>query len=770
MSTRTHAGRDGRPHEAALLPARAVRRLLGRGFLWGGLLLWGALGAVQAQVPVPTQIEVPSPQRLSATTQVEAGVRLLRQGRVTDAVSLLRSVLRADSARTSPVYGAAAYWLGKAYQTAGRAAKARSTWRVGLRALRAHGQFDVRLADAYLRTLTPRRLRGERLYAADVYRSLLRRVGPDTSTVVRSLFRRRVAQLAPLMADSALARVIKESRSDPARTWTFRSRAGPALVEWWRGLDPYPATTANERLEEHMTRLVRVRKQYGCAGRASGLDDRGIVHLRFGNPYKQKELNYEDGKFFREVYRFGVNVPPSSFPDSEIWLYTHIAESGYYLFAEADTSDCFRMAQANELMPGYLTRQRADTERGLNIAYSALMAMRAIYRELALYHINFSARYSKIADYAGWQEMQAMAADMGMGTPGQRSVQVGAGVGQTRQVFSNPTLGFDFPTQFVTRMVSRARREDRAAADRREEAMPRQHTTLLEGAAQLPVAVRTARFLTAEGATRTEIYWGVPAAELHLGEKGAGGSSLISFSAVRYDARRQSSQRRHRRYQVNVQPGTDPRMIVPSPLTFEGVRELHHLGLQWGQYQLRGAADSASSGRSRLGPKRRMATARADSLEPLRAEGPRVEMSDVKAWTLADTTDVSLADPTARATPYPFRTLSADTPLLLSFELYHLGRGDQNRTRYSVAYEVEGETKRGWTRLFRGTDTQRTSTEMTREGTSRRTEEVIRLELSEIERDEPQEVRVTVRVTDEVTDATVARSVDFVLRPRGDAE
>ncbi len=734
--------------------------------LWivSGFLLCGTLVSAQAQV------EVPDIQRLSSSTQVGAGVQLLRDGYVEDAVSLLRSALSTDSTLMAPSHGAAAYWLGKAHDRAGRSAKARSTWRMGLRALRAAGRFDARLADAYLRELTPKRLPGERLYATDVYRSLLRSVGPDTSQAVQALFRRRVAQIAPLMADSALARVIKQDRSADTETWTFRPGAGSALATWWEGLDPYPATDANERLEEHLTRLVQVRQDYGCSGRVSALDDRGIVQLRFGNPYKRRELNYEDGKFFREVYRFGVHVPPSSFPESEIWLYTHIDDSGFYLFAEEDTSDCFAIAKANELMPDYLTRQRSSTERGLNIAYSGLMAMRAIYRELALYHINFSSRYSKIADYAGWQEMQAMAAEMGgQGAASGRSAVVGAGVGQTRRVFSDPALGYEFPNRFVSRMTTRARQADRRAAERREEAMPRQHTTLLEGAAQIPVAVRTARFLDPDGTTRTEIYWGVPAAELPLSENDSLASSLLHFSVVRYGADRQSSQRRQRRYRVEVESRDDPRMIVPPPLTFRGATDLYHLGLQWGQYQL-WPADSSAPGEKRLGPQRRMATARADSMQPLRAEGPRMEMSDVKVMTLPDTSARTLANPAERATPYPFRTLSADTPLLLSFEVYHLSYGADDRTRYTIAYEAEGETRRGWTQLFRGTDTQRTSTEMTMEGTDRRTQETILLDLSEIERDEPQDVSVTVRVTDEVSGATVSRSVDFVLRPRKASE
>jgi hypothetical protein len=398
------------------------------------------------------------------------------------------------------------------------------------------------------------------------------------------------------------------------------------------------------------------------------------------------------------------------------------------------------------------------------------MAMRAIYRELALFHINFSTRYSKIANYASWQEMQATAARAaersggGSGSAGQRSTKVGAGVGQTRRVFSNPSMGYDYPTRFVSRMVTRAEREDREAVERREEAMPRQHTALLDETARLPVSVRTARFLDPDGTTRTEVYWGVPADRLRLGEAGAPASSLIAVSAAQYDDEHRLLQRTRGRYPVEVQTGTDTRMIVPSPLTLEGATGRYHLGLQWGQYQL-WASDSPSEGK-RMGPKRRVATARVDSLEPLRAEGPGVEMSDVKVLTLPDTSAQSLARPTEQATPYPFRTLTGDTPLLLSFELYHLAYGADDRTRYSIAYEAKGETKRGWTEIFRGTDTQRTSTEMTMAGTDRRTTEAILLDLSEIQRDEPQDVRVTVRVTDEVTGATVSRDIEFVLRPR----
>lgn len=737
--------------------------------LWVVVAFLAGVSGVQAQYE-PSQIQEPS-----SAMQAKAGIQLLQSDRVEEAISLLRDAVEADSSLLVPEQGAASYWLGEAHMRSEDPATARSTWRSGMHALRAEDRFDVRLADVYLQNLTPEQLRGERLHAVDVYQTLLSRVTPDTSSDLRSLFRRRVAQIAPLMPDDVFARVVEEDRSTEASEWTFRAEAGTALQEWWRGLDPLVDTEENERLEEHLGRLVHVQQEYECSDRTSALDERGIIHLRFGEPYKQREIDYENGEFFREVFRFGVHVSMSDFPQSEIWLYPQIDESGYYLFAEDGTSGCYQITEANDLIPNHLTMRRGDTERGLNIAYSALMAMEAIYRELALYHIDYSGRYSEIANYADLQEIKAtearIAERMG-GEPqsggGEQQVKVGAGIGQTRYVYANPMLGIDFPSQFVPRMVSRAEREDAVATRRRKEAMPRQHTTLLDGAAHLPVAVRTARFLTDDGKTQTEVYWGIPRSALALeaeDDEEMPPPSLLTLSAVRYDANRESQQRVQRRYQIASRPGSDQQVLVPPSVTLDGTSELSHLGLQWAQYEV--WATDSSDGASGLRQKRRLATARADSLQPLRADGSRVEMSDVKVLSLPDTTTQATDHLAARATPYPFRTIAAETPLLLSFEVYHLTFGTDDRTRYTVAYEAEGQTDRGWTRLFRGQDTQRTSTEMTVEGTDRRTQENILLDLSQIDRDETQNVRVTVRVTDEVSGATVTRELDFTLEPNG---
>ncbi|MFB6247747.1 MAG: tetratricopeptide repeat protein [Salinibacter sp.] len=733
-----------------------------------GLLLIGMSGgpdAAHAQVGVDSLRLQP----LSPTAQARGGVQLMRKGRPADARPYLKRAFAADSTLFLPTHGAVAYWLGKAYAQLGDSARAHAAWHRGYKQLRAADRFDVRLADAYIRSLDRSQLRQNRLQAANAYFELMGRATSDTSEAVRDLFRRRVAQIVPLMSDPVFAQVVKGKRADKPKAWTLRPTAGDSLQAWWRGLDPFPDTPENERLEEHLTRLVHARRSFSCPGRTSALDRRGTVYLRFGAPYKRRELRYKDTDFFQEVFRFGVHLSPDAFPESEIWLYPQIDQSGFYLFAEKGTSGCFQLARANDLFPNALKQQKGKTKRGLNYAYSALMAMQAVYRELALYHINFGNRYSKIANYASYQKMQATKAEAErrLGTDfGGAEQQTTVGSGATaRTVTENPAAGIQSPNFFVSRIVRQARREDAAAAERRKENMPRQYSALRGDTPKMPVAVRTARFLTEEGSTRTEIYWGVPAAAARLEPDEEGESpppSMIRFSVTQHNDDRTRVRRKQSRHRLPARPAGSQQMFVPPSVTLKGTSSQQHLSMQWTQYRLWQNEDGSIAG---MGPKRRYAAGRIDSLGPLRPSGPAPEMSDLKVLTLPDTSAATLTNLADKAVPYPFRRIGPKTPVLLSFEIYHLSYGADDRTRYALSYTVEGETKRGWTRLFRGQDTQRTTTEMTRRGTRRRTKEQIIIDLSRIEREEAQDVRVVVRVTDKVTGASVTRAVDFILQP-----
>lgn len=718
------------------------------------MLLGGASGA-RAQITIP-EIRGPAP-----AAEAQAGVHLLRTDRPEQALPYLRRAVRADSTLQLAMHGAAAYWLGNAYARLDDSTAARRSWRQGMRALDEAGGFDLRLADAYLRSLTPAGLRAERLRAVRLYTRLLGAVGADTSAAVTRILRRRMAQLAPLLPDTVFESVVAGTRDAAPSTWTFRAEGGEALRRWWRGLDPYPATAENERLEEHLTRLVRAQQGFRCPEPTRGLDDRGMAHLRYGAPWKRHVLSYKDMDFFQEVFRFGVPTTPSGFPEAELWVYPQIDTAAYFLFVEDAGSDCYDISRTEELIPAPLRYGRGNSDRGLNIAYSSLMALRSIYEELALYHIDYSGRYTEIANYANWQEMMATAAQAGMAPGGVQQRRVGAGAGMTRIVSSDPLFGQEDPSQFIQQIMARAQREDRQAAQRRDEVMPRRYSALQEDTPRLATQMRTARFLNADGTTRTEVYWGVPTDEVRLRDEQDGRllPSMIRLSALQADAAQRPERRLTRRYRIDSARASGQGFVAPS-LTFDSPSAARsHLRLHWAQYRLWETSDSTQFG---LGPKHRVAFTRVDSLEALRTSGP-LEMSDVKVMRLQDTSGTALAQPREHAMPYPFRRLTADTPLLLAFELYHLTRGADDRTRYTLSYEVRGRTQRGWTRLFRGQDTQRTRTETTVTGTQRRTDETILLDLSELARDEAQEVQVTVRVTDEVAGTTQARTVEFEL-------
>ncbi|RME01683.1 MAG: GWxTD domain-containing protein, partial [Calditrichaeota bacterium] len=69
------------------------------------------------------------------------------------------------------------------------------------------------------------------------------------------------------------------------------------LKQFWRRLDPTPATPENERYMEHYKRLAYAREHYPSA-RSRGYDDRGMIYIRYGPPdesYIQPSDNFFRG-------------------------------------------------------------------------------------------------------------------------------------------------------------------------------------------------------------------------------------------------------------------------------------------------------------------------------------------------------------------------------------------------------------------------------------------------------------------------------------------
>jgi hypothetical protein len=235
-------------------------------------------------------------------------------------------------------------------------------------------------------------------------------------------------------------------------------------------------------------------------------------------------------------------------------------------------------------------------------------------------------------------------------------------------------------------------------------------------------------------------------------EETATAPSLLSFQAVQFDADHTPSDRAERRHMLMPRALNGNSIFVSPPVTMTSRSGPFHIGMQWSQF----AVDSTDPAKASVRERLRFATLRADSLRPIPASENELAMSDLRVM-------VSPSGSVSDAVSFPFSTIGPDTPLILYFELYHLTYNADDRTRYQVAYEVEGRTQRGWTRVFRNDEVRRTSTEAEYTSNSRRTQEYIYLDLSKLRDKNTQDVRVTVRVTDTVMNTTTSRTTSFEL-------
>lgn len=719
-----------------------------------GCTLFFALGATSA----PEHDRRPN---LRATDTLEdtfeAGFRALQQKQLARAESLFTTVVDAEPSYVSARHGAAAYWLGLAHKRQQHPAKARAAWMSGQDAMDARDRFDLRLADAYLRA-TPRPDSGyDRAATTAVYRQLLRHVDSSLTRPESAIVERHAAQAALLMREGPHARISDHAPHDTS--WTLKDGAGPFLLEWWRQQDPAPATPENERLEEHIQRVATAQAKYPHATRVSGLDDRGETYVRYGPPFLQRSISYNDAGFILDVFRFGVNVSSFEFPDNEIWTYPQIHHAAYFIFVEED--DHYYIGSSADLLPDRLTNTFSNSERHLNRSVSALAAMEYIFRDLALYHSDFGTLYNEIADYASWQEMQASQYEMtGRVPPGTRMQSVGAGINQERLVFSSPAFGIEMPSYFVQRTSMEQKTLDYHAQRIRNKELPPQATDIFSDLDSLSLTMRTARFLEPNGATRTEVYWGTLASNLHLDDEFEDKASLVKLTAVEYAPDYGRRKTRNKWYNTRAAAGQQG-LVVPGVFSVKSGADIYHLGLQWEQY----AAD-LSGGRIQLDDQLRVATRRIDTLTALNASPGQLEMSDLKPLLpngSYETAGMSIEE----ASPYPFSRIGPEASLLLYFELYHLGYNSDDRTRYTVEYDVMRRTERGrLTSLFRSDKEERTTASTTYEGDSRTAKEQILIDLSDWENEKPGALTVTVRITDEVTGQQIERAIDFEIAPR----
>lgn len=674
---------------------------------------------------------------------VHRGVEAYQRGECERAKALLRVPFERRPARVDTRYGAVSFWLGKAYEACEQPDSMRWAWRKGVQALRSDGSFDARLYDAHL-WANWTRSEAERRPLMKVYRTLLRRAGTTLRVEDRHVVRRHVAQMAPLLNERHWGRLLKEGERETPEAWTFREGAGEWLLAWWRRQDPLPATAVNERLEEHLDRVETAQASFSAAERAAEWDERGDLYVRYGAPARRDSISFASTRFHREVIRFGVGVHRGDFPKNEIWSYPRVGKRGHYLFVRRKGR--YQLGKAMDLIPSVLKHNFHSADRSQNRAYSAMAALRYVYRHLAMhYNMESSAAYADLAAY--FTEQEALQGILGSNP----SAAVGAGSGERTVRGRKP------PNEVAAETIQESRHKQRNFVRKRASEMPQQHSDVATTEQPLPVEVRTARFLEGDGGTRAEVYWGGNFTEGELSSD----RQVVDVSFVQHGPDYARRKRESTQYVFEVDGGPEgTRRLAPEVLTMVGDTDPFHLSLQWDRYDAH-----TRGGTTQIGEQTGRHTLRVDSLQPLSADPTQLEMSDLRPMIVPEGSEFNPATPTATAEPYPFSTLTAEASVLLYFEVYHLTYDPQDQTRYEVSYEMRRETDDGGFLGLGGSDTERTVATTSYTAASRTVTEVVQLDWGDATPEEPQPVQVTVQVEDLVSGQKVERSLNFRLRP-----
>lgn len=568
--------------------------------------------------------------------------------------------------------------------------------------------------------------------AAALYLALLAQAAPGLPAADAAALRRHAAALRPLLPPAVAALVFADSG---AARWAFREGAGAHLVRWWQRQDPLPATPANERVVEHRQRVAWARAHYGDPEAPAGYDDRGEVYVRLGPPPDVRHIRFNEGAFFRDVFRFGVPAGPADFPENELWRYPQLGEAAYFVFVREQGR--YRRADPLELIPPSL-RGRGDLSR----AVSALAAVRYVYGHLAQFHPDFATVYAQVEAYAQWQEQEQLAAETGSPrTTGQQQVVVGrGGTGQIETVHGNRILSVELPDVFLQRLAAELVALDERARRRRATEVPASHSRGVPEAQRFLLASRAARFLDADGTTRTELFWSPLPGALPTGSQ----AWLLTAYPVAYGSLYQP--RRLDSLSFVIQRSGAADAVIPAQqTTFPGGVGQYHVALQLDLYEARLLGSAGPVRRAAL---RRRTVARWDSLQALHAAPDRLEMSDLVPL---------LVRPGADALLYPFPYLPEQATLQLAFEVYHLAADGAGQARYAIAYEVV--RRDGGGRFLRSPRRTSRGVEAVYTGPAPTAREQVTIDLHDL--GQARTVEVVVRVRDEATGRTAERRIIF---------
>jgi GWxTD domain-containing protein len=650
----------------------------------------------------------------------------------------LRRQFEETPAYVSTEHGSLAYWHARAEEAAGNEAR---MWRV-LRAHRAGPCPDVRVLDWIVYETSNETERHH------TYLQAIGQLGADMRAWEAPTLRRYVAWWSLIVEEETLGYVVENPNGD-ITDWRIQQDAAQVVQRWWREHDPVLRTARNERLNEHLSRIQTARTDFSLPASPYGFDERGQIYVRYGPPYNTAEIRFDDVDFVQEIIRLGSRVSHGSFRENTIWTYPHIDRAGRFVFLESDERG-YVLGDATDLVPVELRRGFNHSEAGQRKAMIALRALRHIYREIAVHYGDFGGVYGQIDEFLSYEDAASQILDMRDAASSMTGQSTVRSLTNSHEdiVHQRPGGDTEWPSNTLRKTINDSQLHDRYFRRERAQVMPENYTNVLQDPEELPVVMRALRFLTEDGTTRTDLYWA------------AGGAAPSTSSAMT-----------HRDVEVNARAYTEAfevqqrgrdRIRVQSPANRDwgtGVRvmplwtdadSLFHLGVQWMQYDPE-APDTPQ----------RVNTVRMNEMRPLRANGA-LELSDIKPLQY-DPSEPAALD--GAGIPILGATLPPDTPLALYFEVYNLSFGPDDRTQYTIEYEVEHTRPRGGlVGRIRGDETSETSTETTYEGTSRRSEEYIVVDPSEVAPEGGGQMAITVHITDEHTGDVVERAIQFTLR------
>lgn len=604
---------------------------------------------------------------------------------------------------------------------------------------------------------------------AQLLLSLFSRAGSDKPPDEAAIIKRHVARVIPLLPDSLKDLVAQARHRTNLDQWELQADVAQVLRSWWRSQDPMPASDKNQRLDEHIRRVSHALAEYP-ADTPTGYDDRGMIFVRLGEPYQRREISYSDGRMIRDVFRFGVPVNLSDFPENEIWTYPHVHRNIFYIFVSENRGP-YRIGTSEDLLPRRLRVVTTGSPRSMNISASSLAAMRYILERLAMIHSDFGSQYAQVDNYAMWQEERRMSRRAGAPLLQGEHEQV-VGVGSTSMaVYSNPLLSINPINEFVRASLTETRILDRQSRRARDEVVPEVYSTILveRDVDRIPIAIRSTRFRQPDGSTSVFVDWApMPGAlnkdDHRLSSLEASGHDLyreavLSLTVLEEDSRFVPLSIERDTFAL-LSGNVDGKVITPQTAQLVLSGPGNRLAVQVDHYAA--AIREGPPLSVLIGPLIQVGLERSEPMQPLQSDPGMLEMSDLRpGFTLYTASALAATDdPTATTQPFPFSFVPSQGSLILEFEVYNLTFDQDDLTHYHIEYEVaRRDPDRGLRGVLGQTRLERTSARTRHEGSGRTAREYIVLDSAPWSRES--EVVLTVRVTDAVAGSTSERSLVF---------